>query len=376
MEHPDLGIETLLIHGDRTDTHESSVTPPIYQTSTFAFNGAESMAQAAQIPTFERFYTRYGNPNHGAVERILAALEGGEAAMVSGSGMGAISAAAIALTHAGAHVVAQRVIYDGTRKLLDETLARFGVDVTYVEQHDPAAFAAAMRPNTALVMLESPSNPLLGTTDIAAVAKIAHEGGALVSVDNTIATPINQRPLTLGADVVLHSATKYLGGHSDLIAGVVVASRALVARIWKTHHVVGSALGPFEAWLLLRGLRTLDLRMERHNANGRAIAGAMADHPRVRRVYYPGYSGLLSIEIDGSFDDARRTIERLRLFHSAASLGGVESLVAQPAAMWPRSSESADAQAMGIIPSLLRLSIGIERAQDLIDDLGRALAPS
>ncbi|HUN28644.1 MAG TPA: aminotransferase class I/II-fold pyridoxal phosphate-dependent enzyme [Alphaproteobacteria bacterium] len=389
MQPPDLGIETTLIHGDRTTAHAGAVTPPIYQTSTFSFDDADAMAAAARTPTFERFYTRYGNPNHGAVERILAAIEGGEAAMVSASGMGAIASTAIALTSAGAHVVAQRMIYDGTRALLNDILARFGVEVTYVDQHDADAFAAAMRPNTRLVMLESPSNPLLGITDIAAVARIAHDAGALVSIDSTIATPVNQRPLELGADVVLHSATKYLGGHSDLIAGAVVSSRELIARIWETHHILGSTLGPFEAWLLLRGLRTLEMRVERHNASALAVARAMEAHPRVTRVYYPGlethpgaqvarrqmrgFGGLVSIEIDGSFDDARGVIDRLQLFHSAASLGGVESLVAQPAAMWPSSSTSVDARAMGIIPSLLRLSIGIERAQDLIADLDRAL---
>jgi methionine-gamma-lyase len=309
--------------------------------------------------------------------------------MASASGMGAISSVAIALTAAGTHVVAQRMIYDGARALLSRILSRFGVEVTYVDQHDTQAFAAAMRTNTRLVMLESPSNPLLGITDIAAVSTIAHEAGALVSIDSTIATPVNQRPLDLGVDVVVHSATKYLGGHSDLIAGVVVASRELIARIWETHHVLGSTLGPFEAWLLLRGLRTLEMRVERHNHNALAVARAMEAHPRVTRVYYPGldshpghavakrqmrgFGGLVSIEIDGTFDDARSVIDRLQLFHSAASLGGVESLVAQPATMWPGSSTSADARAMGIIPSLLRLSIGIERAEDLIADLDRAL---
>ncbi len=389
MQPPDLGIETTLVHGDRTAASGPAVTPPIYQTSTFTFDDADAMAVAAQTPTFERFYTRYGNPNHGAVERILAAIEGGEAAMVSASGMGAIASTAIALTASGAHVIAQRMIYDGTRALFNDVLSRFGVDVTYVDQLDTPAFKAALRPNTKLVMLESPSNPLLGITDIGAVSRIAHEAGALVSIDNTIATPINQRPLELGVDVVLHSATKYLGGHSDLIAGVVVSSRELVARIWETHHILGSTLGPFEAWLLLRGLRTLEMRVERHNANALAVARAMAAHPRVARVYYPGleshpgadvarkqmrgFGGLLSIEIDGSFEDARRTIDRLKLFHSAVSLGGVESLVAQPAAMWPNSSTSAEARAMGIIPSLLRLSIGIERGEDLIADLEQAL---
>lgn len=383
------GIETELIHADRDAMSNGDVTPPIYQTSTFSFDDAESMARAAHAPGFERFYTRHGNPNHGQVERVLAAIEGGEAAMVSASGMGAISATAVALTKAGDHVVAQRVTYAGTRSLLTSVLSRFGVEVTFVDQGDTAAFESAMRPNTSLVMLESPSNPLLGITDIEAVASIAHGAGALVTVDNTIATPVNQRPLEFGADVVLHSATKYLGGHSDLIAGVVVSSKDLIARIWETHHILGATLGPFDAWLLLRGLRTLEMRVARHNENALRLAQFLEGHPRVARVYYPGltsheqhelaaaqmsgFGGLVSFEVDGGFDDARRVIDKLSLVHSAVSLGGVESLIAQPAAMWPNIPETPESRLMGIIPSLLRLSVGVERIDDLITDFERAL---
>lgn len=383
------GIETELIHADRDAMSNGDVTPPIYQTSTFSFDDAESMARAAHAPGFERFYTRHGNPNHGQVERVLAAIEGGEAAMVSASGMGAISATAVALTKAGDHVVAQRVTYAGTRSLLTSVLSRFGVEVTFVDQGDTAAFESAMRPNTSLVMLESPSNPLLGITDIEAVASIAHGAGALVTVDNTIATPVNQRPLEFGADVVLHSATKYLGGHSDLIAGVVVSSKDLIARIWETHHILGATLGPFDAWLLLRGLRTLEMRVARHNDNALRLAQFLEGHPRVARVYYPGltsheqhelaaaqmsgFGGLVSFEVDGGFDDARRVIDKLSLVHSAVSLGGVESLIAQPAAMWPNIPETPESRLMGIIPSLLRLSVGVERIDDLITDFERAL---
>ncbi len=383
------GIETELIHADRDETSNGNVTPPIYQTSTFSFSDAQSMARAAHVPGFERFYTRHGNPNHGQVERVLSAIEGGEAAMVSASGMGAISSTAIALTKAGDHVVAQRVTYAGTRSLLDSVLSRFGVEVTFVDQADPGAFSRAMRRNTTLVMLESPSNPLLGITDLKAVSRMAHDAGALVSVDNTIATPVNQRPLELGADIVLHSATKYLGGHSDLIAGVAVSSKALIGRIWETHHILGATLGPFDAWLLLRGLRTLEMRVARHNENALRLARFLQDHPRVERVYYPGldshdqhdlaarqmsgFGGLLSFEVKGGFDDARRVIDKLSLVHSAVSLGGVESLIAQPAAMWPNIPESTESRLMGIIPSLLRLSVGVERIDDLIADFERAL---
>lgn len=380
-------LETHLVHANgRTP---GDVTPPIYQTSTFPFADARSMAEAAATPGFERFYTRYGNPNHGQVERVVAAIEGAEAALVSASGMGAIASTAIALTKSGDHVVAQRMIYAGTRELLTGILSRFGVSVTFVDQTDPDAFCEAFQSNTVLVMLETPSNPLLGITDLATVVARAHERGALVSVDNTIATPVNQQPLAFGADVVLHSATKYLGGHSDLLAGVAVGSRAIIDRVWETHHVLGATLGPFEAWLLLRGLRTLQMRVQRHNDNAAHLAHFLSTHKRVSRVHYPGlpdhpghdiaakqmrgFGGLLSFEVDGTFDDARGVIDRLRLVQSAVSLGGVESLIAQPAAMWPSVGASAEARAMGVFPSLLRLSVGVENIDDLVADFDAAL---
>jgi methionine-gamma-lyase len=371
-------VATELIHADRNGS--SDVVPPIYQTSTFSFEDPESMAAGAVTPSFETFYTRHGNPNHAQVERVLARIEGAQAALVTASGMGAICAAVFALTGASKHVVAQLLLYSGTRRLLTEILPRFGVEVTFVDQTEVDAFEKAMRSETALVICETPSNPLLGITDIASVAEIAHGNGSLLAVDNTVATPVNQNPLALGADVVLHSATKYLGGHSDVIAGAAVASRELIDRIWRTHVVLGGVLGPFDAWLLLRGLRTLEMRVHRHNENALAIAEFLSFHPRVRRVYYPGlpshpqhalaarqmrgFGGLLSFEVEGSFADAQRVVDRLRLAHSAVSLGGVESLVAQPAAMWPGSDSLA---------SLVRLSAGVESSRDLIDDLAHAL---
>jgi len=389
MDQQDLGIETQLLHSDRTTLDRGAVTPPIYQTSTFAFDDADAMIRAASTPGFESFYTRYGNPNHAQVERVLAAIEGGEAAVVTASGMGVIAACAMAFAKAGDHVVAQRMIYDGTRSLLDVVLSRFGVEVTYVDQHDVGAFENALRPNTKLCMLESPSNPLLGITDIAAVAKVAHARGAIVTIDNTIATPVNQRPLEFGVDIVLHSATKYLGGHSDLIAGVAVASRDLIDTLWETHHILGATLGPFEAWLLLRGLRTLEMRVDRHSENALAIAQFLERHPRVTRVYYPGlpshpghdiavsqmraFGGLLSFEVEGGFDAAGAFVSKLELVHNAVSLGGVESLIVQPAAMWPWRKDDAAGRAIGVIPGMLRFSVGLERVDDLIADLRRAL---
>ena len=384
-------LETQLIHADRGDRGDASIAAPIFQTSTFAFDAPAAMAEGAQTPNYETFYTRHGNPNHADVERLMATIEGGEGAIVTASGMGAITTTALTLLKSGDHVVAQRSTYAGTHDLLTDLLPRFGVTATFVDQTDTGAFAEAMRSETRLVMLESPSNPLLGITDIEAVARIAHERGALVSIDSTIATPVNQNPLRFGADIVLHSATKYLGGHSDLIAGVVVTSRALIDRIWKTHLVAGSVIGPFDAWLLLRGLRTLDMRVERQNRSAQGIAEFLAAHGCVSRVFYPGlashpghkiaarqmrgFGGLLSFEIDGSFDDARRAIANLRLIRTAVSLGGIESLVVQPAAMWPDIAESREAaDSLGVTPSLVRLAVGTERVDDLIADLDTALA--
>ncbi|MDP9025089.1 MAG: aminotransferase class I/II-fold pyridoxal phosphate-dependent enzyme, partial [Candidatus Eremiobacteraeota bacterium] len=345
----------------------------------------------AEEPRYEAFYTRYGNPNQGDVARVVAAIEGAEAALVTASGMGAISAVALSLLHSGDHVVAQRVIYAGTRWLLNDTLSRFGIGVTYVDQKDTQAFGRAIRPNTKLVMLETPSNPLLHITDLRAVSGIAHAAGALVTADNTVASPINQRPLEFGVDLVIHSATKYLGGHSDLVAGVIAGSKQLVDRIWKTHITLGASLGPIDAWLLLRGLRTLELRVHRHNQNALAVAEYLASHPKVSRVFYPGlpshpkhglaksqmkgFGGLLSFELRAGFEATRDAVARLQLFRNAVSLGGTESLVAQPAAMWPEVGTADDADVMGVTPSMIRISVGIENAHDLIADIACALEP-
>ena len=382
----DFELETLLQHADATSG--SDVVRPIYQASTFAFDDADAMSIAAKEANFERFYTRHGNPNSGAVERVLSEIEGGESAMLTASGMAAISVAAMAVLKSGDHVVAQRAIYPGARALVTQLLPRYGVDVTLVEQEDIAEYESAIQAHTKLVMLETPSNPLLGITDIKAVVQVAHARGAMVSVDNTVATPVNQRPLDLGADIVVHSATKYLGGHSDLIAGAIVTSKSLIERMWQTHVILGATPAPFTAWLLLRGLRTLDLRVRKHNDNAMAVAKFLSAHRRVNRVFYPGltnhpghrvaaaqmsgYGGLLSFEIDGSLDDARRVVERLHLVRHAVSLGGVESLVALPASMWPKGGASHSEY--GTVPeSLIRLSAGLESAADLIADLDAAL---
>lgn len=383
------GTQTVAIHADASRNKTSAVSPPIWQTATFRADSSEHFSEIAAATRPSEFYTRYGNPTHGQVEAVMAALEGGEAALVTGSGMGAIFCAVMSLLRSGDHVVAQRNLYPGSMTLLRELLPRWGIDCAFVDQTDMRAFADALRPNTKLIYAETPTNPLMHITDLSAVAGLARERGITTIVDNTFATPINQRPLECGIDVVVHSATKYLGGHHDLTAGILVASHSAIARAWKFAIVAGATLSPFDAWLLLRGLRTLGLRVERHNRNALALARMLEAHRGVERVNYPGleshpqfdlarrqmsgFTGILSVELRGGYDAADTFIRRLKLATYAASLGGYETLVVHPAAMW-RQQVSADQQSStGVSESLVRISVGLEDERDLLNDFAQAL---
>jgi methionine-gamma-lyase len=309
--------------------------------------------------------------------------------LLTSSGMGAVFAAILSIAGQGDHVVAQREHYSGTATLLAEVAPRFGIEVTLVDQTDARAFAAALRPDTRLVYAETPTNPLMRLTDLREVARLARERGALSMVDNTFATPINQRPLSLGFDAVIHSATKYLGGHHDLTAGCIVGTRELVERVWRFAIVAGATLSPFDGWLLLRGLRTLGLRVARHNANALALARFLETHPKVERVYYPGleshpqhelaraqmsgYTGMLSVELRGGYAAVDGFIKRLRLADYAASLGGYGTLVVHPAAMWGLGHDAERRARMGVGESLVRISVGLEDEADLIADFACAL---
>ncbi len=304
--------------------------------------------------------------------------------------MGAITTTALALLAAGDHVVAQSRHYMSTTKLFDELLRRFGVGITFVEQADTAAIAAALRPETRLIMLETPANPTLVLTDLAAVARMARDRGILTVADNTFASPLNQQPHRLGIDIVVHSATKYLGGHHDLTAGVVCASDALAERIWATHITVGSVLSPMDAWLLLRGLRTLAVRIERINRNALAVASFLEAHPAIERVWYPGlqshpqhelarrqmtgFGAVIAFAVRGGYQETSRFVSRLTLPAQAVSLGGVDTLAVHTASMWAGTMNDAQMEAAGIAPNLVRMSVGIEHPDDLAADLGRALA--
>ena len=383
------GFQTRAIHAGKGENRTHAVTPPIWQTTTFSADSSEHFAEIASAVRPAEFYTRYGNPTHKEVEATLVALEGGEAALLTSSGMGAIFAALMSHLRAGDHVVAQTNHYAGAMTLCDDLPPHFGVEVTVVDQTRPEAFAEAMRPNTRLVYAESPTNPLMQITDLRAVAELARARGALTVVDNTFSTPVNQRPLEFGVDCVIHSATKYLGGHSDLTAGCVVSSREFVERAWRFSLLAGSILSPFDGWLLLRGLRTLGLRVARHNSHALALARFLEGHPRVVRVHYPGleshpqhalaraqmsgFTGMLSVELRGGFAAAERFISRLRLATNAASLGGHETLVVHPAAMWRGYMTDEQLAGRGLTEGLVRVSVGLEDEADLVRDFGRAL---
>ncbi len=383
------GVQTRAIHAGKGENRTHAVTPPIWQTTTFSADSSEHFAEIATAVRPSEFYTRYGNPTHKEVEATLVALEGGEAALLTSSGMGAIFTALMSVLKTGDHVVAQTNHYAGAMTLLDEMPQRFGVEVTLVDQTRAEDFAEALRPTTRVVYAESPTNPLMQITDLRALSELARSRGVTTIVDNTFSTPVNQRPLELGIDVVIHSATKYLGGHSDVTAGCVVSSREFVERAWHFSLLAGSILSPFDGWLLLRGLRTLGLRVERHNSNADALARFLEGHPKVARVYYPGleshpqhalartqmsgFTGMLSAELRGDFREAERLISRLRLATNAASLGGHETLVVHPAAMWGGYMTAEQLRAKGLSDSLVRISVGLEDERDLLEDFARAL---
>ena len=392
MAERDSGLHpqaTTLIHGDAGLDADSSIAPPIHASVTYRGTSAEHFREMATVPRHSRFYTRYGGPTHARVEAILAQLEGGESALLLASGMAAISTTVLAHVKAGDHVVAQRSHYMGTTQLVTRVLAQFGVAATVVEQSDPRAFEAALTPQTRLIVVESPSNPLLALTDLAGVAAFARARGITTLADNTFATPINTRPLALGIDLVVHSATKFLGGHHDLLAGVVVGSRATLERIWELAIVLGGNLGAFEAWLLLRGLRTLALRVERQNASALAVAQFLERHPAVARVHYPGleshpqhvlaraqmrgFGGVLSVVLRGGMSAALACMQRLKLFTQAVSLGGIESLAMHAATVWSGTLSEEQTEAAGVDAGLIRLSVGLEDVSDLIADLDQAL---
>ncbi|MDQ0114759.1 bifunctional cystathionine gamma-lyase/homocysteine desulfhydrase [Paenibacillus harenae] len=372
---------TKLIHGGiPIDPHTGAVSVPIYQVSTYKQDGV------GVHKGYE--YSRTGNPTRHALERLIADLEEGSAGFAFASGMAAIHAV-FGLLRSGDHVIITDDVYGGTYRIATKVLARQGIESTFADTTDPAELAAALRPNTKALFVETPTNPLLKVTDIAELARWAKAAGLLFIVDNTFGTPYWQTPIALGADIVVHSATKYLGGHSDVVAGLaVVSSEELAERLHFTQNATGGVLGPQDSWLLMRGLKTLGLRMEAHEHNARRIAAYLDGHSEVVAVYYPGlashpqhelagrqargYGGIISFDA-GSEERAVALLGRLKYFTLAESLGAVESLISLPAKMTHASIPKERRDALGITDGLIRLSIGIEDAEDLLEDLEQAL---
>jgi cystathionine gamma-lyase len=377
-------FRTRAIHvGQERDERTGAVVPPLHVASTFVQPGAGKWGE------FD--YSRSGNPTRKALETTLASLEGGCGALAFASGMAATHCV-VASLRSGDHVVAGSDIYGGTYRLLHKVANRAGIGVTLVDSTDAANVAAVMTPATKLVWIESPGNPRMTITDVAACADVAHRGGAILGVDSTFATPVLTRPLELGADVVMHSATKYLGGHSDLLGGaLVVREKALLDELYFMQNATGGVMGPLEAFLCSRGLKTLELRVREQSRTAARLAEWLQEHKRVARVLYPGladhpghavaarqmdgaFGAMLTFEFAGDFAGAKRVAESTKLFQLAVSLGAVESLIEQPASMSHASYDAADRASHGITDGLIRLSVGLEAFEDLQADLEQALA--
>jgi cystathionine gamma-synthase len=375
-------LQTRTIHtGVDKDTAYNSVMTPIYQTSTFRF---------ADIGITRGYdYTRTSNPTRKALEENIASLEGGAGAIAVATGMAAI-ATVLHLFQSGDHIICTHDCYGGTDRILRLYRNQFNLQISYVNLQKPGNLQAAFRPNTKAVWIETPSNPLLNILDILELSQIAHEHGALSIVDNTFLSPVNQRPFELDADIIVHSTTKYLNGHSDVVGGAVVAKESgMVERLRYLCNTMGQGAAPFDCWLVLRGIKTLTPRMQLHEQNAGTVARFLAGHPAVRRVYYPGiethphheiarrqqygFGGMVSFEVEGGLPEVNHILRSVKIFALAESLGGVESLIDHPVSMTHASMDPALRQQAGITENLIRLSVGLEHIDNLLDDLGSAL---
>jgi len=364
---------------------------PIYQTSTFIFENVEQGARRFAGEEEGYIYTRLGNPTVTDFEKKIALLEGGEAAAAFGSGMGAITAPIMALVSAGDHIVSAKTLYGCTHAFLSHLITRFGVETTFVDATDVKNIEAAIRPNTKVVYVESPANPNMALVDITAVAQVAHKHGAKVIVDNTFMTPYWQRPLELGCDVVVHSATKYIGGHGLVVAGVTVGAKDFIDEVKVTTlKDIGAVISPFDAWLLTIGLKTLGVRMEKHETNAMMVAKWLEENPKVDKVYYPGlashpqyalakkqaegFGAMIAFELKGGMDAGVTLMNSVEMIHLAVSLGNVDSLIQHPASMTHSPYTEEERLAAGISDGLVRLSVGIEEPEDILADLEQAFA--
>jgi cystathionine beta-lyase/cystathionine gamma-synthase len=386
-KHSSQHSETKAVRGATDlDRKNGPLSTPIYQTSTFEVTDNDEQLRTTGS---DHFYTRYGNPTNTVAEKTVAALEGVDAALTFSSGMGAITTTLMALLKNGDHVVAQRDIYGGVNKFLAQWLPKMGIETTFVDTTEYEQHARAIRPNTKLLYLESPTNPTLRVVDFKKVAELAKQNKLISMIDSTFGTPINQRPAQFGIDLIMHSGTKYLGGHSDLICGAVAGRQELIDKIWETRTTLGNCMDPHASWVLVRGMKTLAVRVVRQNENAQRVAEFLSEHAKVRRVHYPflkshpqyalareqmhGGGGMVSFEVEGSGEDARRLSEAMRLFTLAPSLGGVESLVSIPVLTSHLTVPPEERRRIGITEQMIRLSVGIENADDLIADLEHAL---
>jgi cystathionine gamma-synthase len=380
-------LETKAVRGAADlEKKTGPVATPIYQTSTFEVTDNDE--QLRVTPT-DHFYTRYGNPTNSVAEKTIAELEGVDAALTFASGMGAITTTILALLQTGDHIVAQCDIYGGATKFLAQWLPKLGIETTLVDTTDYDQHERAVRPDTKLLYLESPTNPILRIVDLKRAAAIAQRHKLISMIDGTFGTPINQHPAEFGIDLVMHSGTKYLNGHTDLICGVVAGRGDLIEKIHSTRTTLGNCMDPHASWMLVRGLKTLAVRVARQNENALRVAEFLSQHGKVRRVHYPflkthpqyalarqqmsGGGGMVSFEVEGTGEDARRVSEAMRLFTLAPSLGGVESLVSIPVLTSHAMIAPEQRKKMGVTEQMIRLSVGIENADDLIADLEHAL---
>jgi cystathionine beta-lyase/cystathionine gamma-synthase len=388
MDGNELHAATKAVHGPSREGKPSGpAVAPIVQSATFQ---AASLDEQSRVRAGDEFYTRYGNPTQAEAETAIAALESTDGAMVFGSGMAAITAAVLSVVRSGDHIVAQRNLYGSAYEFFAHWLPRLGVQTSFVAAAEPEELARAIRPETKLIYIESPSNPTLEIADIRATAEIAKRHELLAFIDSTFASPVNQTPKILGMDVIIHSATKFLGGHSDIICGAVAADMDFLTRLRETRIVLGGILDPHAAWLLRRGIKTLSVRVARQNENALHLAHFLEGHARVRRVYYPfleshpqhvlaktqmsGGGGVLSFEVDGTAEDTGTVVESLKLFALAPSLGGVESLVTIPALTSHAMLSIEERRLLGVTDQLIRVSVGIEHANDLVADLDQGLS--
>ena len=367
----------------------NSITTPIIQTSTFIFKDAQAIDDYTLRKADRYEYGRYGNPTQTAAEQKLSALEGSEDAVLFSSGMSAITTTFLALLKSGDHIVITDDAYKKTLEFCKAVLPNFGIETTMVSVHDYEAMQAALKPNTRIFFSESPTNPYLNVMDLERLAKMVAGRNIILIADSTFATPYNQRPLKFGVDLVIHSCTKYLAGHNDLLAGVVLGPSQMIETIREFHKTIGGVIGPFSSYLLIRGLKTFALRMERLNENGQKIAEYLVKHPRISHVYYPGlpnhkyyelalrtmrgFGGVVTFEVDADLQGTRDFLDRLKILRIGPSFGGVESLITHPATVTYYKNTKAEREALGIKDNLVRLAAGIEEAETLIEDLDQAL---